>query len=279
MAGGIICSNVVVHTPRMAIEENAPDFVRGFIGAEREMGAFLRAMKPDLFVIQSTHWVSSFLWFATCQAVHEGYCVADEAPDMIPGQPYKYKGDPDFAYALIDKMKGADIACGANETKHYHWDYGTYVPLHYLDPDAEIPVVSLPVCIMADLNENIAVGRLIHEVAVATGKRVIFLGSNALSHRLVRGPDTWPLPEHREMDKKFVDLALAGKVEELLDWLPTFSRDAVAEMGGRVLGCYLGAYDAMKQSAGGAAITGRQFGPYGQSSGSGNVNFAVWPAA
>jgi hypothetical protein len=36
---------------------------------------------------------------------HEGRCVADEAPDLIPGMPYRYRGDPEFAAALVDEWK------------------------------------------------------------------------------------------------------------------------------------------------------------------------------
>ncbi len=281
MAGGVICTNIVSHTPRMGVEENAPEFVHGLIEGQKEMGRFLREMKPDLFVIHSTHWVSTFLWFATAQAVHEGLCVADEAPDMIPGVPYRYQGDPEFAGQLIANLKGSDIPASLNESEHYRWDYGTYVPLHYLDPDAEIPVVGLPVCMMSQLDENMDVGRRVHDTAVATGKRVIFLASNALSHRLVRGPDQWPSPERMEMDKHFIELATSGQVRPLIDYLPEFAEDAVAEMGGRVMASFMGTLDAMDRTLGdrtaaGAKFSGRQFGAYGQSSGSGNANLAIW---
>lgn len=279
MAGGIICTVLVPHTPRMGIEKNAPDFVQGLIEGEKEMGLFLRDMQPDLFVIHSTHWVSTFLWFATCQAIHEGHCVADEAPDMIPGQPYKYRGDPDFAHALIDKVSGADIPCHANETEHYTWDYGTYVPLHYLDPDAQVPIVGLPTCIMSDLDESLEVGRLVHETAVETGRRVIYLSSTALSHALVRGPDSWPTDERRAMDARITDMLIGGRIQDAIAYLPDFSRDGVVEMGGRVVASFLGTLDAMETASPDAKFTGRQFGSYGQSSGSGNVSIAVWPEA
>lgn len=276
MTGGIICTNVVSHTPRMGVEETAPDFVRGLLEGQKEMGRFLRDMEPDLFVIHSTHWVSTFLWFATAQAVNEGLCVADEAPDLIPGVPYKYAGDPDFARALVGKFKDRDIPASLNESEHYRWDYGTYVPLHYLDPDGQIPVVGLPVCVMSDLDESMAAGRLVHETAVETGKRVIYIASTALSHHLVRGPDQWPTPERMDMDKHFIDMATGGQVRELIDYLPKFSKDAVAEMGGRVVASFMGTLDAMDATSQGAKFTGRQFGAYGQSSGSGNANIAVW---
>jgi aromatic ring-opening dioxygenase catalytic subunit (LigB family) len=36
-----------------------------------------------------------------------------------------------------------------NDSEHCHWDYGTFVPLQYLDPASEVPVVGLPSVLMA----------------------------------------------------------------------------------------------------------------------------------
>ena len=95
MSGGLIASAVATHSPRMAIEETAPDFVRGLIAGSREMGEAVRGLDPDLIVLQSAHWVSTFNWYVTAHAVHEGVCMAEEAPDLIPGIPYRLPGDPD----------------------------------------------------------------------------------------------------------------------------------------------------------------------------------------
>jgi len=67
---GVIASAIAPHTPRMANEDAAPDFIRPLIAGAREMGEALRAFDPDLFVVNSTHWVSTFNWYATCQSLH-----------------------------------------------------------------------------------------------------------------------------------------------------------------------------------------------------------------
>lgn len=270
---GVIASAIAPHTPRMANEDAAPDFIRPLIAGVREMGDALRALDPDLFVVNSAHWVSTFNWYATCQPVHEGVCVADEAPDMIPGIAYRRRGDPDFAQAFIDTLTEHDLPCFANTTEHYHWDYGSLVPLLYLDPDGTVPVVHLPTVVMADLDEALAVGRLIHAAAARAGKRVVHISSTALSHELVRGPATWPTDERRAMDQRFIALACAGDIAALISWLPEFARAGVVEMGGRVAATFLGSLDALDD----VTLTGRQYGAYGQSSGSGNVSLAVTP--
>ena len=124
MAGQLICSAISPHSPRMGIEANAPDFIRPMIASSRELSAALLAMKPDLIVVNSTHWITTFPWYVTCHDHHRGHCVADEAPDMIPGQLYDRPGDPQFGRALVDAIKAAGIIAGRNESPHYHWDYG-----------------------------------------------------------------------------------------------------------------------------------------------------------
>ena len=43
MTGGIIAGVVTPHTPRMAVEAKAPDFLRGVIAGSYALGAALRA--------------------------------------------------------------------------------------------------------------------------------------------------------------------------------------------------------------------------------------------
>ena len=276
MTSGVVASAIVPHTPRMGVEESAPDFVRPLIQGQRDLGEELRALKPDVIVLQSSHWVSTFNWYVTVNKIHEGVCIADEAPDLIPGSPYKYDGDPEFGQAVVDALKGAGLAVGLMDSPHFKWDYASYVPLHYLDPEATIPVVLLPSVICSDLNENIRVGGLVHEAAVKEGKKVVYLGSCALAHKVVRGPHLWPSQEHMDTDKKLISMFCDGEIDALIDWLPTYAHDVVTEMGGRPLAGMLGATAAMAGDTG--RVRGKQWGPYGQSSGSGNASICVLPA-
>lgn len=272
---GIIASCIAAHPPRMSIEAKAPPFQRGLIAGEKEMGRVLRAMKPDLFVVQSAHWISTFNWFATCQDPHQGVCVADEAPDLMPGTPYKRKGDPAFARALVEALKADGVAALPNDSPHFTWDYASLVPLLYIDPDAEVPVVHLPTCLMADAAECRRVGQKIDAVAKTLGRNVVFIASNALSHAIVRGPEKMPTPERVALDKRMIQLLEAGDVATIRDWMPTFAREAVAEMGGRVMNTLLGCLEAQAERG---PLRGRQYGEYGQSSGSGNAAVAVTAA-
>ncbi|MCX7140344.1 MAG: hypothetical protein NT123_04435 [Proteobacteria bacterium] len=274
MNPGIIAAAVVPHVPTLGLAENTPEFQLTLAEGERSLGRALRALKPDVFVVNSSHWVCTFGWYATCQTRHEGVCVADEAPDLIPGISYARKGDAEFASALVEQWQAQGIPGGRNDTPHYAWDYGSLVPLLYLDPEAEIPVVQIPTVIMADHAECMQVGRAVHATAKRLGRRVVFLASSAFSHHLVRGRHFKPAPEREALDSRFIDQLKRGAVNEALAWFPEYSRAAVAEMNGKPLAVLLGILQGLHED--GTNLVGEQFGGYAQSSGSGNASVVVW---
>ena len=273
---GLIAAAVAAHVPSLGSETTIPDFQRGLAGGLREMGAAIRAMKPDVLVVESAHWVSTFNWFATLQNPHRGICVATEALELIPGTPYERMGDPVFGTALIEAFKPHGVPAHPNASPHYSWDYAGLVPLLHMDPDAELCVVQIPTVLAADLDECRLAGRLVDEAARATGRRAVFVASSALTHAVVRGRHNWPTPERIELDRKMIGLLCAGDLDRINAWFSEYSAAVKAEMGGRVLATLLGAMQAL--SAGVGKLAGRQFGDYAQSSGSGNVNVLVTAA-
>jgi 3,4-dihydroxyphenylacetate 2,3-dioxygenase len=144
-----------------------------------------------------------------------------------------------------------------------------------MDPRREVPVVPLPTVLCSDLAENRRVGRLIHEIGKATGKNLVFVSSCALSHDVLRGPERWPSEERQALDRRFIELVIAGRVRELAAWFPDFVREGMAEMGGRTLASMVGGLEALSEER--DDLVGRQYGPYAQSSGSGNAHLAVVP--
>lgn len=270
---GIIATGVVAHVPTLSRAEITPEYQHTLVAGEKRLGERLRALKPDLWVIISTHWVSTFNWFATLHPEHKGVCVADEAPDLIPGMPYRYPGDPEFAEALLQAWKERDIPAQRNSTEHYTWDYGTFVPLSHLDPDGDVAVVGIPVVLMADTEECLRAGEAIHATAKALGRRAVVIASSALTHALVRGREHWPTPERIDADKALIDQIKLGDIDSVISGFPEYAKKGVVEMGGRAIATMLGATRAFAKEKRNLAAS--QFGDYAQSSGSGNANLVI----
>ena len=66
------------------------------------------------------------------------------------------------------------------------------VPLRYLVPNEDIPVINLSVTLAANLEETYKWGQAIANVLRETEKKVVFVASGALAHNLVRGRHHMP---------------------------------------------------------------------------------------
>jgi 3,4-dihydroxyphenylacetate 2,3-dioxygenase len=272
-SNGVVATGVVAHVPTLSRAEITPEYQSTLVSGERLLGEKLRALKPELWVIISTHWVSTFNWFTTMQAEHRGVCIAEEAPDLIPGVSYHARGDEEFAEALIASWRQKNIPSQINKTPHFAWDYGTYVPLSHIDPDFEIPVLSVPVVLMADMKECFAAGAAIYETAKKLERRTVILASSAFSHALVRGREHWPSDERIDLDRKILSQLQNGEIESVTDGFESYAKASVVEMGGRAIATMLGATLELKRDEG--SLAGLNFGEYAQSSGSGNMNIIL----
>jgi hypothetical protein len=82
-----------------------------------------------------------------------------------------------------------------------------------------------------------------------------------------------PTPARIDADQILIDRLKRGAIEELIVDFAEYSRATAAEMGGRVLATLLGVM--LEITSTGAALQGRQYGQYAQSSGSGNANVLI----
>lgn len=275
MSGGVYRGIIVPHAPRMGKPELVPDFQKEIVAGIVAMGEDIRADKPDVMIVCSTHHVSTFNWIVSTVARHRNRCVAMEAPDMISGEAYDYKGDPELGLAIKAEIEAGGHPCVENATEHYTWDYGTWVPVHYMDPGGTIPIIIVPVVHAADLDESHKIGQAIDRACRKTGRRAVLVASSALAHHLVRGPAEWPTEERRAADREFIGLLLEGRIDAAWNGFEDYAALVVAEMGGRALATLLGGMAASQ----GKSFETAQFGPYAQSSGSGNVNISMKVAA
>jgi 3,4-dihydroxyphenylacetate 2,3-dioxygenase len=262
---------LTVHTPRYCTYEAAfagklahPDFKAVRDGLV-EQGKDVAAAAPDVIVINSCHLVTTFPTVIDGTPRHRGVLTAQEAPELIHGVAYDFPGDYDLAAALIERGKSAGLQCTLANDVHYPLDYGTVMPLVcYLDRAQRIPAVPVSVCLVADLAEAFAWGRLIAQTTRDLRRRAAFAASGSVSHKLVRGPEKWPGAAEQELDHRLARLLADGEYERLWAWLPEYQAAAEPEMGGRHLAMMLG---ALLESGARYSATVHAYGP---SSGSGN---------
>jgi 3,4-dihydroxyphenylacetate 2,3-dioxygenase len=268
---GLVAAYLTVHTPRYCTYEAAfagklahPDFQAVRDGLV-EQGAHVAAVRPGVLVLNSCHLISTFPTVVDGTPRHRGVLTAQEAPDLIRGVEYDFPGDYELASAIVEQGKRAGHLCTLANDIHYPLDYGTVMPVVcYLDRRQATPVVPVSVCLSNDLDECFAWGRYIVQAATAVGRRLAFVASGSVSHKLVRGPERWPSATDQELDHRLGAMLAGGEYEKAWTWLPEYARVTEPEMGGRHLAMLLG---ALIESARRLEATVHAYGP---SSGSGN---------
>src|SRR3954452_18457628 len=228
-------SMIAPHVPSMCHEEQVPEFQQDMASGMKVVAQQIKEIKPDVLVLVSCHWPSTFFHYVDCTPVHKGILTAFEAPDLIKDVPYYWPGDEDLANQLVRAGEDAGLQVQGVNDPYYLWDYGSVVPLRYLNPDAEIPVINLSVTLAASIEETYKWGQEIAKVLHETDKKIIFISSGALSHNLVRGRHNKPTVTEHSMDKEFVELVMKKDYQSAYNMLPEYARFARVESGGRHL--------------------------------------------
>lgn len=258
----LLASVVTPHSPKL-IGPDIPAHATGIRAGAEALGAAVRALEPDLLVVQSSHWATPFLWFVSAETKHRGTCRDPDASAALD-LAYDRPGDPAFAEALVQGIRAAGMPAAPAADRS--WDYGCAVPLQLLDPDQRLPVVLLSTSLHSTLDEGLRVGGLIRGAAETTGRRVVFVASTAFAARMVRGPQLWPPDPAVAADRHFLKLLADGEIAAAKAALPAYAEASNVEMGARPLATFLGCLDTGR---------GEQFGDYGAIGGSGHVSFAV----
>ncbi|MEQ2525933.1 extradiol ring-cleavage dioxygenase [Robertmurraya yapensis] len=223
------------HVPSICHEEQAPEFQKDMVASMKGLAKKIESIKPDVVVLVSCHWPSTFFHYVDCTPEHKGILTAFEAPDLIKDVPYHYPGDAELAKELVKAGEEAGLQVQGVNDPYYIWDYGTVVPLRYLVPNEDTPVINLSVTLAASLEETYKWGKEIAKVLRESDKKVIFVSSGALSHNLVRGRHNKPTVSEHALDKQFIDFVMKKDYQSAYEMLPQYARLAKVESGGRHL--------------------------------------------
>jgi aromatic ring-opening dioxygenase catalytic subunit (LigB family) len=199
-----------------------------------------------LVVLTSEHWANFFL-------DHIGaFCVGRAEAYRGPVEPWlkiekvEIKGDPELATELIEAAYDDGIEPGF--AYELEFDHGTMVPLHFLAPRMERPVVPVMFNTLAAPQPNarrcLELGRVIGRVAAQSRKRIGLIATGGLSHD--PGEKNHGIIDS-EFDHRFLSAMAAGDAEQL----GRYTRAEFAKAGG-------GAFELLSWVALAGALGGRK---------------------
>jgi 3,4-dihydroxyphenylacetate 2,3-dioxygenase len=276
--GQLVLAAKVSHVPSLMLSEVQGSPLKparaGAVQALRELGRRAREREVTTFVVFDTHWLSNFGYHINANPHHRGAFTSHEAPQMIQDLRYDLPGDTALAQAIADEAGRDGLTVNAHKVASLGLEYGTIVPMHYMNGDGWAKVVSVASPLFTSLEESRMLGAATRRAIGQSGERVAILASGSLSHRLwpnkQLGPEAWTSVAsefNRQVDLRVLELWQQRRYREFIDMLPDYAAKCNGEGGMAdtiMLFAALGWYDFE-----GAA---EQLCDYFPSSGSGQVN-------
>jgi 4,5-DOPA dioxygenase extradiol len=134
--------------------------------------------KPRAVLVASAHWETSVPMLTgnpKPETIHDfgGF------PDALDQIRYPAPGAPEVAARAVSLLKDAGIAAGVDGCRGL--DHGAWVPLLWMYPDADVPVVEISLQPGIGAARHVELGRALSPLA---GEGVLIVGSGHVTHNL-----------------------------------------------------------------------------------------------
>ncbi|MDH3440145.1 MAG: 3,4-dihydroxyphenylacetate 2,3-dioxygenase [Gammaproteobacteria bacterium] len=238
--GEIVLAAKITHVPSMFIsEEEGPHkgCRQPAINGLRKIGDRIRALGVDTVVIADTHWLVNAGYHINANTDSSGVYTSTEFPHFIRNLEYSYVGDAELGQAIAEKatQMGTFTRCHT-DVPSLGLQYGTLVPLKFMGIEAPIRIVSIAAWIYdAHLDESRVMGEAIRKAVEASDRKVAFLASGSLSHRIAPNKvvDDYLFrnssPFNERTDHMVMEMWQQGEIREFLDMLPQYATDCSGE--------------------------------------------------
>ena len=250
--GQIVAGFLAPHPPHLVYGENPPqNEPRSQGGWEPLRWAYeharksLEALKPDVLLVHSPHWVTQqghhFLGVKNLR----GKSVDPIFPNLFR-YAFELEVDLELAEACCDEAAALGLTTKMMRNPNFRVDYGTITTLHMMRPQWDIPVVGIsannsPYYLTTEegLEEMDVLGKATRNAIKQTGRRAVLLASNTLCHYHFHEEPVPPedmSQEHPQnyagylWDMRIIDLLRRGKISEVFKVLPQFIDEAFAEV-------------------------------------------------
>jgi 3,4-dihydroxyphenylacetate 2,3-dioxygenase len=280
--GRLALAAKITHVPSMYLSELEGPHKgcrEAAINGHKEIGRRCRALGVDTIVVFDVHWLVNAEHHINCAPKFEGVYTSNELPHFIKNLPYAYPGNPELGHLIASVANEMGVATRAHSDTSLELEYGTLVPMRYMNADQHFKVVCVSGwCMWHELHESerfgLAVRKAIEERYEGT---VAVFASGSLSHHFApngRAPEFMHKvfnPFLEQTDRNVVEMWKRGEWKTFLQMLPMYNEKCWGEGGMHDTAMLLGALGGEHYSAGVEIIT-----PYFGSSGTGQIN-AVFP--
>ncbi|POR51183.1 3,4-dihydroxyphenylacetate 2,3-dioxygenase [Paraburkholderia eburnea] len=280
--GKLALAAKITHVPSMYLSElDGPHkgCRQAAIDGHKEIARCCRELGVDTIVVFDVHWLVNSEYHINCAPHFAGNYTSNELPHFIKNMEYEYPGNAQLGHLIADVANEMGVKSRAHSETTLELEYGTLVPMRYMNADQHFKTVSVAGwCMWHDLATSarfgLAVRRAIEERYDGT---VAILASGSLSHHFANNGTAeqfmhkvWD-PFLEQTDRNVVSLWERGDWKTFCAMLPLYNEKCWGEGGMHDTAMLLGALGWDRYEGRAEVIT-----PYFGSSGTGQIN-AVLP--
>ena len=280
--GQLALAAKITHVPSMYLSElPGPRFGtrQDAIDGHREISQRCRDLGVDTLVVFDTHWLVNANYHINCAPHFKGTYTSNELPHFISNMPYEAPGNPELGQLLAKACNDFGVETLAHDKTTLAPEYGTLVPLRYMNEDQHFKVLSVSaLCQSHYLNDSARLGWAMRQaVEQHYDGKVAFFASGSLSHRFAQNglaPEfafkIWS-PFLEKLDAQVVQMWQNAEWESFCAMLPEYASKGHGEGFMHDTAMLMGALGWSGYDAPADIIT-----PYFGASGTGQIN-AVFP--
>lgn len=237
----VVAAFIVPHPPIILPEigKGQEQNIQKTIDAYEEVARRIASLHPETIVLTSPHTVmyADYFHISPGEKAHGDMCEFG-APDVEISARY----DSEFVQTLSDIAKEEGIPAGTLGQKTRALDHGTLIPLCFLNAcDTKYQLVRIGLSGCSPLM-HYRFGKCIAQVAEFLERRVVFVASGDLSHKLKEDGPYGFAPEGPLFDAQVTKAMAEGNFLRFLQFDSVFC-DAAAECGLRSFQIMAGALD------------------------------------
>lgn len=232
--GKLALAAKITHVPSMYLSE-LPGKHHGCrdaaIEGHRVISRRCRELGVDTMVVLDVHWLVNAGYHVNCNALFKGIYTSNELPHFINNLPYEYPGNPALGHLIANTATEHGVFTRAHDSTSLDLEYGTLVPMRYMNADQHFKVVSVAAwCNWHKLDDSRRFGEALKQAIGASDCTVAVLASGSLSHRFNDNGS----PEEsihdisreffRQVDLRVVELWRQGDWKTFIAMLPEYAQ-------------------------------------------------------
>jgi 3,4-dihydroxyphenylacetate 2,3-dioxygenase len=282
--GTLALAAKITHVPSMYLSElDGPGKGerQAAIDGHHEIGRRCRGLGVDTIVVFDTHWLVNAAYHINCAPHFKGVYTSNELPHFISNLAYEHDGNPALGRLLAETANEMGVETLAHDATTLPLEYGTLVPMRYMNADRHFKVVSVSaLCMVHYLSDSARLGwafrRAIEDRYDGT---VAIFASGSLSHRFAQNGlanqyrnKMWS-PFLQRLDEDVVRMWEQGEWGDFCDMLPEYAAKGHGEGFMHDTAMLMGALGWNRYDRGVEVLT-----PLFPSSGTGQIN-ALFPVS